>query len=95
MIRTDVHYSEQSNVLTAMLELPGVKKADLSLALRICPHSRVKQLSVSGKSGPVFADEGYTLRERKYGEFHRMLVVPPETTVSALWWRISDADGVL
>lgn len=81
LIRTDVHCDVESNTMTVMLELPGVKKADLSLSLGTCPYSRVRQLTVRGRSGPTFTDEGYTVRERKYGEFKRVLVVPPETKV--------------
>jgi hypothetical protein len=29
----------------------------------------------------VFPEGGYTVRERKYGEFNRTLAVPPDTTV--------------
>ena len=67
--------------MTVTLELPGVKKTDLTMSLGTCPYSRVKQITVRGRSGPLFTDEGYTVRERKYGEFKRILVVPPDTKV--------------
>lgn len=84
LIRTDIHYSAETNTVTAMLELPGVKKSSLRLNLHTCPYSRVRQISVSGKAVPVFSEEGFTVRERKFGEFMRTLVVPPETKVNGL-----------
>ncbi|TDL24437.1 hypothetical protein BD410DRAFT_719224 [Rickenella mellea] len=93
MIRTDVHYAPETNLLTAMFEIPGVKKADLSVSLRVCPYSRVKRLRVTGKSQPAFADHGYSLRERKYGSFQRDIIVPQETTSANLSATLQD--GVL
>ncbi|KDQ60016.1 hypothetical protein JAAARDRAFT_174038 [Jaapia argillacea MUCL 33604] len=78
-IRTDVYFSVSSNVMTAMFELPGVKKSDLRITLSMCPYSRVRQLTVSGKALPLSLARLFTVRERKYGEFSRTLVVPPDT----------------
>lgn len=64
-----------------MLELPGVKKTNLRLSLTVCPYSKTKQLVVTGKSTPGLPEEGFMVRERKHGDFKRVLVVPPETTV--------------
>ena len=70
-----------------MLELPGVKKTNLRVSLGLCPFSQVMQLTVWGRSNPAFSnaegepEPGYTVKERKYGEFKRVLVVPPETKV--------------
>lgn len=68
-------------MMTAMLELPGLKKTDLRFTLSVCPYSRVKQLSISGVSRPVLPEVGHTIHERNFGEFTRTLVVPPETQV--------------
>ena len=81
IIRTDVHYDAESKVITAMLELPGLKKTDMSIKLSTCLYNRVKQVTIAGKSNPVFPEDGYTVRERKFGEFNRTLAVPPDTTV--------------
>jgi HSP20 family molecular chaperone IbpA len=80
-IRTDVHFDQVGKVLKAMLELPGVKKSDVKIVLSKCPHTRVKQITVAGISRSVFPDVEYTIRERKFGRFLRVLIVPPETTV--------------
>ncbi|OBZ77519.1 hypothetical protein A0H81_02570 [Grifola frondosa] len=45
-------------MMTAMLELPGVKKADLQLTMSVCPYSRVRQLTVSGTSRPALPGMG-------------------------------------
>lgn len=84
LIRTDLHQSAETNSLTAMLELPGVKKTDIRVALSVDPFSGIKQLTVTGRSALRFPHESegwYLVRERKYGEFKRVLVVPPDTKV--------------
>jgi len=95
LIRTDVHQSSETNALTAMLELPGVKKTDLIIALGEDPFSRVKQITVTGKSSLKFSGEDgyYLVRERKYGEFRRVLVVPPDTKPDNI--EASMEDGIL
>lgn len=55
IIRTDVSYDRHHNMLTAVMELPGVKKgsSDLSVVLSTCIFNRVKQVTVSGIVRPV------------------------------------------
>ncbi|KAG6332270.1 hypothetical protein ID866_6819 [Astraeus odoratus] len=79
IIRTDVHYDSDMRLLTAMLELPGLTKSDLSIVLSTCYYNGVKQVVVSGRSRPVFSGSGYAVRERKFGEFTRTLVVSHDT----------------
>ncbi|KAH7882319.1 hypothetical protein F5I97DRAFT_1817258 [Phlebopus sp. FC_14] len=86
IIRTDIHYNPETSVLTAMLELPGLKKSDLSIVLSTCYYNRVKQVVVTGRNRPVFSDNGYAVKERKFGEFTRTLVVAHETKVSLRLW---------
>ena len=77
-----MYYDAESKVITAVLELPGVKKTDLSVKLSTCWYNRVKQVIVAGKSSPIFPDEkGFAVRERKHGEFTRTFAVPPDTRV--------------
>ena len=80
-----------------MLELPGVKKADLSVKLSTCWYNRVKQVIVSGSSSPLFLDEsGFAVRERKHGEFTRTFAVPPDTRVRhAIFPLVLSAWGLL
>jgi HSP20 family molecular chaperone IbpA len=87
IIRTDSNYDPESKVLTAMLELPGVKKADVRVTLSTCHYNGVRQITVSGHTNPVFAvsPEGIgadlTIRERKFGEFTRTFAVPTDIKV--------------
>ncbi|KAH7910674.1 hypothetical protein BJ138DRAFT_1135870 [Hygrophoropsis aurantiaca] len=78
-IRSDLHYDMETGTLTAMCELPGLKKTDLSIVLSTCPYNRVKQVKVSGRSKPPFPEAGYAVKERKFGDFRRTFVVPSDT----------------
>ena len=51
IIRTDMHYSPSAKMITIILELPGIKKSDVSLKLSIC--NGVKQLEVAGTGRPT------------------------------------------
>ncbi|KAI1797980.1 hypothetical protein LXA43DRAFT_1088132 [Ganoderma leucocontextum] len=92
-IRADVHFSTEENVITAMFELPGVKRADLRIMMSVCPFSRVRQVSVSGVSRGPLPLQGHQVRERKFGEFFRTLAVPPETKPEDVFVRFED--GIL
>lgn len=72
-----MHYDPTTRILTATLELPGLKKRDLRLELARCPYARVQQLTISGRLRPAVPPdaEGYMLRERKFGDFVRTLVL--------------------
>ncbi len=68
-------------MLTAMLELPGSKRTDLSVRLSTCVWNRVKQVTVSGKSKPGFPEGSLSVRERRFGQFSRTFAVGAETKV--------------
>ena len=53
-ITSDMHYSQSSNILHALLELPGVKKKDVQIKLSTCYFNHVKFVSVQAESVPVF-----------------------------------------
>jgi len=88
-----MHYDTDANVLKAMFELPGLKKTDIKIILSKCPHTRVKQIMVSGTSKSVFPDAGHSVRERRFGRFYRALVVPPDTTADQVV--VEMEDGIL
>ncbi|KAI0313163.1 hypothetical protein OF83DRAFT_1065961 [Amylostereum chailletii] len=100
-IRTDVHFSSISNTMTALLELPGVKKTDLNVNLIIDSFTKVKQVVVSGKTTTSFSEYGQEerdghskiTRERKFGDFVRRYNVPFETKASDVY--IDLQDGIL
>ncbi|KAG9218000.1 hypothetical protein CCMSSC00406_0010417 [Pleurotus cornucopiae] len=78
-IRADVQYDPDTKMLTAMLELPGSKRTDLSVRLSTCVWNRVKQVTVSGKSKPGFPEGSLAVRERRFGQFSRTFAVGAET----------------
>ncbi|EPQ53704.1 hypothetical protein GLOTRDRAFT_131043 [Gloeophyllum trabeum ATCC 11539] len=97
-IRTDVHFNAENNTMTAMFEIPGIQKSDLTITLARCPYSRVKQVTVRGISKSVLPDDAatdgfFTTRERKHGEFKRTLVVPHDAQASSI--RAQLKDGIL
>ncbi|KAG6909927.1 hypothetical protein DXG01_014449 [Tephrocybe rancida] len=91
MLRADSWYDPEAKKLRVMLEVPGVRKADVRVTLSTCSWNRVKQITVTGVSRPVFPSvssgesvdgmmlEFTTMRERQFGEFARTFAVPAET----------------
>ncbi|KAJ6567152.1 hypothetical protein B0H19DRAFT_940819 [Mycena capillaripes] len=81
ILRTDTHYDPRTRVLTALLELPGMKKRDLSITLATTLFNRLRQVTVNGQSRAPFPPSlaGTPLRERKYGRFTRAFPVPADT----------------
>ncbi|KAF7975684.1 hypothetical protein HWV62_8791 [Athelia sp. TMB] len=77
LIRTDIAYA--AGTLTAHLELPGLARGDVRVALGTCAYNRVRQLVVSGRALPPSSADACVVRERRYGEFRRVLAVPPDT----------------
>ncbi|KAJ7931284.1 hypothetical protein B0H13DRAFT_1594541, partial [Mycena leptocephala] len=80
IIRADTHYDPGTRILTALLELPGMKRSDLSITLATTLFNRVRQVTVSGQSRAPFPPSApAALRERKYGRFTRAFPVPADT----------------
>ena len=81
-ITTDVHFDPAASEMTAVFEVPGLKKRDLSIHMCLCPYSRVRQIIITGRSRPVLPQGIYTVQERRFGDFYRTVVVPVNTKVS-------------
>lgn len=86
IIRTDTNYDPETKLLTVLLELPGVKRADLRVTLSTCQYNGVRQITVSGQTSPTFATppaggEENNVRERKFGKFTRTIPVPSDIKV--------------
>lgn len=81
VIRTDIHFNCETSVLTALCELPGRSKSDVTVVLSTNAMNRVKQLVVTANAPQDIADDGYVLRERRSGTVSRTFVVPSVTTV--------------
>jgi HSP20 family molecular chaperone IbpA len=90
VIRTDLHFDSETSVLTALCELPGRSKSDVTVVLSTNALNRVKQVVVTAKSPQDIADDGYVLRERRSGNVSRTFVVPSETTVR--WFFVLGVD---
>ncbi|KAK7046908.1 hypothetical protein R3P38DRAFT_3346514 [Favolaschia claudopus] len=85
LIRSDTHYDKETRVLTALLELPGLAKDDLSVTLTTTLFNRIRQVTVTGQSRSPFPASPSTstpapvIRERRYGRFARAFPVPADT----------------
>ncbi|KAH8998158.1 HSP20-like chaperone [Lactarius akahatsu] len=87
--RMDVHYKKDTNDVVASFELPGLQKEDVSIDL----HNDV--LTVSGQSNTATErnEDGYLIRERRYGKFTRALSLPQGVKNEDI--KASMANGVL
>lgn len=85
-IRADVSYDTNHKVLTAALELPGVRRQDVNITLGTCLYNGVRQICISGRTVPASSMLGNIrpVRERKFGEYSRIFAVPMDTKVRFL-----------
>ncbi|KAJ3786562.1 HSP20-like chaperone [Lentinula aff. detonsa] len=70
--KMDLHEDANTNTVTATFELPGLKKEDIQIDI----HDG--RLTVSGESkiSSERNEDGYAIRERRYGSFARALQLP-------------------
>ncbi|KAH9857290.1 HSP20-like chaperone [Lenzites betulinus] len=68
----DVHEDKDQNVITATFELPGLKKEDVNIDV----HNNVLTVSGETKLTEERNENGYVVKERRYGKFSRSLPVP-------------------
>jgi HSP20 family protein len=73
----DVRHDEKANNVTATFELPGMQKKDVSIDI----HNNILSVSGETKGTTEREEEGYALRERRYGKFSRSLSLPQGTKV--------------
>ncbi|KAH6905331.1 hypothetical protein BKA70DRAFT_1026969, partial [Coprinopsis sp. MPI-PUGE-AT-0042] len=92
-VRMDTAYDADTNTMTAMLEMPGVRQEHLTLRLSTCSYNGVRQLSVSGTLHPPAELAPKLLSERRYGMFQRAFPVPATTRREDVTARLQD--GVL
>lgn len=76
----DVHEDEKSNTVTASFELPGLKKEDVNIDI----HNNVLTVSGETKVSSEHDENGYAVRERRYGKFSRSIPLPQGIKVSLL-----------
>lgn len=70
--RLDLHENKESNTVTAIFELPGVKQGDVNIDV----HQN--RLTISGEFKSEFApdDPGYVVKERPHDKFSRSINLP-------------------
>ena len=78
----DLHEDAEKNLVTATLELPGLKKEDVSIDI----HNNALTVSGESKVSTEHDENGYAVRERRYGKFSRTLPLPQGIKVS--WTRV-------
>lgn len=74
----DVHEDAEKNTVTATFELPGLKKEDV----RIEAQNDVLTISGESKISSERDEDGYAVRERRYGKFSRSIPLPKGVQVS-------------
>ncbi|TCD62353.1 hypothetical protein EIP91_006982 [Steccherinum ochraceum] len=70
--RMDVHEDNQNNVVLATFELPGLKKEDVNIDV----HNNMLIVSGESKVSTDHDENGYAVRERRYGKFSRSIPLP-------------------
>ncbi|CDO76667.1 hypothetical protein BN946_scf184752.g5 [Trametes cinnabarina] len=68
----DIHEDKEKNLVTATFELPGLKKEDVNIDV----HNNVLTVSGEQKHSEERKEDGYVVRERRYGRFSRSIPVP-------------------
>ncbi|GLB42417.1 putative small heat shock protein (HSP20) family protein [Lyophyllum shimeji] len=70
--RMDLHENAEKNLVTATFELPGLKKEDVNIDL----HDGRLTVSGDAKISEEHEENGYAVRERRFGKFSRTLQLP-------------------
>ena len=68
----DIHEDSKQNVVTATFELPGLKKEDVNIDV----HNNVLSVSGESKISSEREENGYAVRERRFGKFSRSIPLP-------------------
>ena len=78
--RMDVHEDPQNNTVLATFELPGLKKEDVNIDV----HNSLLTISGESKVSSDRDENGYAVRERRYGKFSRSIPLPEGVKVCSL-----------
>ena len=76
----DIHEDTEKNLVTATFELPGLQKEDVSIDVQ----NNVLTISGESKVAEERNEDGYAVRERRYGKFTRSIPLPQGIQVSSL-----------
>ncbi|PPQ80152.1 hypothetical protein CVT26_011786 [Gymnopilus dilepis] len=70
--RMDLHEDKEKNIVTASFEFPGVNKDDIQINVQ---NGRLT-VSAETKQSSDRDENGYAVRERRFGKFSRTLQLP-------------------
>ena len=73
-----MHEDRAANTITATFELPGLKKEDVQIDV----HNDRLTVSGENKISSERTEDGYAIRERRYGKFSRTPPLPQGIKVS-------------
>ncbi|KAF8335640.1 small heat shock protein [Amanita rubescens] len=76
----DLHEDAEKNTVTSTLEIPGVSKENLNIDIQ---NGRLI-ITAESKISSEHDENGYTLRERRYGKFSRTLYLPQGVKASEI-----------
>lgn len=68
----DLHEDREKNLVTAHFEFPGVSKDEVQIEV----HQNRLTVSAEVKQSSDVDENGYAVRERRYGKFSRTLQLP-------------------
>ncbi|PPQ74989.1 hypothetical protein CVT26_011772 [Gymnopilus dilepis] len=68
----DLHEDKEKNLVTASFEFPGVNKDDIQINV----HNGRLTVSAETKQSSDRDENGYAVRERRFGKFSRTLQLP-------------------
>ena len=74
----DVHEDVKNNSVTATFELPGLRKEDVNIDI----HNNILTISGESKVTSDRDENGWAVRERRYGKFSRSIPLPQGIKVS-------------
>ncbi|KAF5393187.1 hypothetical protein D9757_001199 [Collybiopsis confluens] len=78
--KMDLHEDKEKNLVTAAFEFPGVKKEDVQLDM----HNGRLTVAAETKQSEDREQDGYAVRERRFGKFSRTLQLPQGVKASEL-----------
>jgi HSP20 family protein len=73
----DLHEDTEKNLVTALFEFPGVSKENIQIDL----HNGRLTVSAETKQPEEHDENGYIVRERRYGKYSRTLQLPQGVNV--------------
>ena len=76
----DVHEDSQNNVVTATFELPGLTKENVNIDV----HQNTLTVSGESKFEQNKDENGWAVRERRFGKFSRSIPLPQGIKVCSL-----------